>query len=142
MKIAVDIDDVLVDCNAAINAFLAEEKGIFLNREDWQHFDLEMNTGHSLEEAIQIYKDFHISSHLEEPALIDGVEEAIGHLSKSHTIIAVTSRGEDIDRVTQKIIEKFTGTIGGLFYTNQYNRDENAPVKTTKGVICQREGVT
>lgn len=141
MKIAVDIDDVLADCNAGINAFLAEEKGIFLQREDWKHFNLEDNTGHSIEEAIALYDEFHDSKYLAELALIDGSLEAIAHLATHHTIVALTSRGDSLHEATRRVIDQFTGHIETIFYTNQYNHVPATGERTTKGVICKREGI-
>ncbi len=100
MKIAHDIDDVLVDCNAGINAFLSSKKGIYLKREDWHHFDLEEVTRHSLEEARTLYAEFNLSTYLEELPLINGSLEAISELAKSHTLIAITSRSDQLSKTT------------------------------------------
>jgi uncharacterized HAD superfamily protein len=142
MKIALDIDDVLADCNAGINAFLSEEKGIFLQREDWHFFNLEENIGHTLEEAKALYAEFHYSKYLHELTLIDGAQEAIQELAQDHTLIAVTSRGDDLDEATQKVIQQFAGHISELFYTNQYHRSNlDRKEKVSKGEICKREKV-
>lgn len=105
MKIGVDIDDVLVECQQAFLAWLKKEKDL--------HFDFESLTDYYIqdwldadEQVAQDYLDeFYTSGAFSSLPFLPQAKQALETLQKSHDVVLITSRGPSLADTTRRFFE-------------------------------------
>lgn len=138
MKIAVDIDGVLLDTMPALNDFYNRTHGTKFRVGDYLHHDLEKTWGGSKEDAVGVVEEFFKSPYVLKIMPMPYSLEGIAVLSRNHELFSITSRPESIHALTENSLRKnFNTSIEKVIYTGQY---VVAASEMDKGRICIAEG--
>ena len=139
MKIGIDIDGVLADCIKAIHLFYNRMYGAELRPEDYVHYDLEKVWGGSKARATQIVSSFYLSREFEQIIPVESSQEAVNELSRSHHLIAITSRPESVKYKTEEWLKKyFENGIKETLFNGQYGIESSF---LDKSDLCLNRGV-
>jgi uncharacterized HAD superfamily protein len=141
-KIAVDIDDVLLDFHNTIRLWHNKNYGTFLEEGDFNSYFFNEVWGGTIQEAIQKVNEFHYSSEFRNAPPLSGSISAIETLSKEKELFLVTSRPYFVKKETEEWINTFfRDKFSGIFYaSNHYSKAKN--LGKTKFQICQELGVS
>jgi uncharacterized HAD superfamily protein len=121
IKIAEDIDDVLLDFTPELNAFVNKKFGTTFRIEDYLYYDLEKVWGGTKQEAIAIVNSFYRSNEFAAVPPTFGAKAAVNILSQKYEQMALTSRPPFIREDTKKSLGKyFSDSISELFFNGQY----------------------
>lgn len=138
-KIAVDVDDVLLDFTCALFKFHNATYNTFLKRKDFVTYDLEKVFGVSFEEKTKRMDLFYESPYFLELVPVKGAQESLSELSKKNEIIIITSRPQFIQKETEKSLDKyFKNSYSDIFYSAGYYKPGGIP----KSKICLKQGVS
>lgn len=138
MKIAIDIDDVLVDTVGYFAQYYNENYGANLTRSDFFSNEWWTVLNIKKEEAIKLYFDYSRSPLHKNTKPMPEAVAGVKDLSKNHTLIAVTGRPEHIMQETEEWIAKFfPGCFQGVYSTNFH---VFVGGKKSKGDICAELG--
>lgn len=137
MKIGVDFDDVLLDCNASLADFHNKRYGTSYAKEDVYTWHLEKLWGCTRAEAVERVRAWLQSEEHGAALPVDGALEAIEQLSKDHELHIITARPSDSRAVTERWLQKYLPShFAGIHFTNDYE-----PGSGSKGKICRELGV-
>ncbi|HKZ33888.1 MAG TPA: hypothetical protein VJ142_01465 [Candidatus Nanoarchaeia archaeon] len=138
MKIAIDIDGVLLDTIPTLNDFYNRMHGTEFRVGDYRHHDLEKTWGGSKEYAVGVVEEFFKSPDVLKIMPMPYSREGIAVLSRSHELFSITSRPESMRVLTENFLRKnFNTFIERVIYTGQYVA---AASEMDKGRICIAEG--
>lgn len=137
MKIGIDFDDILIDCNESVARYHNRVYGTSYKRGDmttWHLHDIWMC---SKEEAIRrVYEWYDSEEHLE-TLPIKGAIEAIAELSRFYELYIITSRPESAKNVTEILINRYFGdNFSGLHFTSHFE----SIGRRTKSEVCLELG--
>ena len=120
-KIALDVDEVLLDFISPMKNFYNRRFGTNLESEDYIYYDLERVWGCTKLEAIGIVVDFYGSKEFREILPLNQAREVIDILSKKKELYAITSRPSSIEYATRECLNKFFGNVfSEIFLNGQY----------------------
>lgn len=138
MKIAIDLDEVLVDFITPLYKWHNDNYGTNLTRDKFYSYNFWKVWGGSREDAIKKVHEFYKTPAFLDLKSVDGAEYAVNLLAKEHKLYVVTSRplivyDETIDIVTKRHQNKFEDII----LTNQWGHQKS---KITKSQKCKHLG--
>src|SRR3989344_1731882 len=138
MKVGVDFDDVLLDCNTSLALFHNSRYGTSYERKDIRSWHLEHTWGCTRQEAIARVKEwYHSPEHLQS-TLIPGALEAVTELAQSHELHLITSRPAQVKDLTQILLERhFAGRFAGHHFTSHFE-----PGAGSKADVCRNLGIS
>lgn len=140
MKIGVDMDSVLAEIMIPLVNFHNDLYGTDLKLEDHIHYDLTKVWKCSNDEVLEKIDKFYRSSYFDKTQPVKGAKEGIGHLSKKHELIVITSRPYSIENKTLGWLAKhFPGTFKSVQHTNHINFDKSK--KRDKSSVCMELGI-
>lgn len=138
MKIGVDLDDVLLDCNTSLARFHNSRYGTSYERKDVFSWHIELLWGCTREEAMVRVEHWYGSLEHSQSAPVHGAIEAVEVLSKVHDLHIVTSRPSQIRGLTEEWLERhFRERFSGVHFTNH-----SKPGSGSKGDMCGNLGVS
>ena len=138
-KIAVDVDEVLLDFVSPMKNFYNRRFGTNLESEDYIYYDLERVWGCTKPEAIEIVVDFYRSKEFKEILPLHRTQEAIGILSNKKKLYAITSRPSFIEHDTRECLAKFFGSaFSEIFFNGQYETPSSGLDKSS---YCLKNGI-
>lgn len=138
MKIGVDFDDVLLDCNTSLALFHNSHYGTSYKREDIKSWYLESTWGCTQEEVIARIKEWYRSPEHAQSLPIAGAIEAISKLASHNELHVITSRPAQTRELTQTWLDKyFPGQFSEIHFTNHFEIGARS-----KADICSEVGVS
>lgn len=139
MKIAIDLDDTLVDLNQQIILFHNERYGTSYCREDFTDYSYWKIWGGSREEAIRKTYEFLSSEYYCDIPPIPGAQDAVAALkAQGYELAIVTGREACFDGITSSLADRhFPGAFAGIFYGSAYAINA---VKIKKSTLCRQWG--
>ncbi len=105
MKIGVDIDDTLVEFTKKLIEFYNSKKNTSFEFERLNTWKFEEVFDLSLEEVLELIREFYFSPELSEVGFVEGAKESLIYLSKKHNILFITARHLDIKDATSFFID-------------------------------------
>lgn len=146
LRIGIDFDDVLVDCNTALQDFHNTHYGTTHTKDDVTSHNLETLWGCTREEMYARLGHFLDSEHHNEIGPLDGAVEAIQQLSLHHELYIITARRPEAEEVTKKLLQHFqTGTFGSwteIFSALHFTGTSTGTnLKITKAEVCKSESI-
>ena len=122
-KIAIDIDDVLLNFMGGLIHFYNFKYGTSFKKRDIFSYKLEESFGITKKERLRRLDEFYKSPFFSEIGPIPGSQEALDLLSKENEIIIVTSRELNLKQITEYSLERnFKGKYSELFYSKNYSQ--------------------
>jgi uncharacterized HAD superfamily protein len=138
--IGIDLDDVLLDFNAALYLWHNAKHHTALEYEEITSYFLEDMWGCTREEVMAKIADFYQSHDHIQTGPVAGAVEAIQKLSLLHTLIVVTSKPEYLRPHTIAWLDKyFPNMFQSVHFTNHFLGDESR--RREKSVVCQELGI-
>lgn len=130
--LAIDFDDVLFDCNDALQRIIRNE---FHDTSPYMEF-----IGKHPQLKNEIFRFLYGSYH-QDSTMIDGAYDVLSQLAKNHQMVVVTGRSESTRRQTEKWLENnFPTLFSGIYFTNTFLRWKNESERK-KSNICLDIGV-
>ena len=122
-KIAVDIDDVLLNFMKGLVNFYNSKYGTSFKKRDIFSYKLEESFGITKKERLRRLDEFYSSPFFSELEPIPRAQEALDFLNKENEIIIVTSREINLKKITESSLERnFKGKYSELFYSKNYSQ--------------------
>lgn len=138
--LGVDLDNVLMDFNAAMMAHHNTHHGTSYVGDDVTTTDLADIWQCTAEECFDRVNAFYCSSHHEEALPEPGAPEITQRLAEKHDLYVITSRPQEVETYTKSWLDRhFPNTFREVVFTNLFNTS-NA-LKVSKADVCQRLGV-
>lgn len=139
MKIAIDIDEVLVEQLGSVVEFYRKESGIFVSKDDFLTYNWKDVWGCSLEEAISVYRRFIESDFYDNMELVSGSVEGVREISGDNDLIVITSRDVNYkDRTLSWLKENFGDSFDEVHYSSDFHEENKG---LSKGGLCCKLGV-
>lgn len=130
--LAVDFDDVLFDCNDALQRIICNE---FHDTSPYMEF-----IGKHPQLKNEIFRFLYGSYH-QDSTMIYGAYDVLSQLAKNHQMIVVTGRSESTRRQTEKWLgNNFPTLFSGIYFANTFLRWKNESERK-KSNICLDIGV-
>ena len=137
--IGLDLDDVLVDCNSALQSFHNARYGTRLTREDITTYSLGEMWGCSREEAGRRIDEFFDSPEHDTISPVPGAVDAVRELQQKCTVIVVTGRPKSASRQTRALLAKnYPTLVDSIHFAGSHFGREG---EMTKGDLCRTFGV-
>lgn len=138
MKIGVDFDDVLLDCNTSLALFHNSRYGTSYEREDVRSWYLEHTWGCTQQEVVARVKEWYGSQEHAESRPVAGAIAAVGELARSHELYVITSRPANVKDLTQVWLDRhFPDQFGQLHFTSHFE-----PGAGSKAEVCRKLGIS
>jgi len=140
MRIAVDVDDTMIDTIGSLILFHNDRYGTKLKQEDFYSCWYREVWGGSKEEEIKKLNDFYKSSYFDGIIPIsDSQKILISLVKKDVEFQAVTGRVYDLIEKTRICIKRYYPSIfSGIYHTNSYGL---TGVKIKKSEVCKKLNV-
>lgn len=138
LRIGIDFDDVLVDCNTALQDFHNRHYGTTLTKEDVTTYSFEKLWGCTKDEERIRLSQFLKSEQHDGIEPIDGAVEAIHELSIHHELYIITARVPEAREVTRKLLRHFPDVFKHIHFTGT---SAVTNLKITKAEICKKESI-
>jgi uncharacterized HAD superfamily protein len=139
MLIAIDLDEVLTDFTSNFIEFHNKKYGTSLKRKDFVNYRYWDILGITKEEAIRRVYEFYETDSFQNMPPLTGSKEALISLKKKHKLIIITSRPDDIVKITEKWVDKFfPETFSKLYFTNHLPKNG---IPRKKEDVCSKLGV-
>ena len=139
MKIAVDIDEVVVDLVHAILPFFNEHTGKKIKFEDVYAYKFTKVYDISRKTELKIVTDFYRTPEFDYLESIPGALSSLEHLSRQHELVLLTAR---FGAGKQKTPHWFATNLPNLnlpiIYAGDYQEEHHE--RLTKAEVCLREG--
>lgn len=140
LVIGVDLDDVVFSFNDAFHAYHNAKYGTNVLRKDLITYDMEKIMNCTLEEAKEKVLEFVATPEHADALPVAGATKALVRLSRRHSLHIITARGEQIEGVTVKWVEKnFPRHFESINLTNQFFDTSGKAI--TKIDVCKRLGI-
>ena len=140
MKIAIDIDGVLLDILSPIIEVYNRKNGTSFKFEDFKDYDFHKTWGGTFQEAVDFVDKFWEMSEFINLKPFPESVKCVSELSKTHELIIITNRPEVIKITTKKQIRShFPNCFEFIHFTNQYNKSSEHH-GFTKAQICSKLG--
>lgn len=110
--IAIDLDDVIFDCNATLQIIILNEFGFVGTYSDFLKVHPDMvNTTFEF-----LYGEYHRNG-----LIVSGAFEAVSKIATSYEVIIITSRSESVRQQTVEWLDsKLPGIVSGVYFTNNF----------------------
>ena len=138
MKIAIDIDEVIVDfVRGYLNVYEKRygKKAFFediFSHNFWESLKI------SKEESLDIADEFYDSEQFDNIGIIEGAKESILELSKNNELFIITSRPLKLKKQTEQFFQtNFNEIPFKIFYSGGF-----LTMGQTKGEICKNLGIS
>jgi len=138
MKIAIDIDGVLLDVITPIMEVYNKKNGTSLKFEDFKNYDFHKTWGGTFQESVDFVNEFlEMAEYANLNPFPDSVK-CVTELSKNHELIIITNRPEAVKIITEKQIHShFPNCFELIHFTNQYDKSTEHK-GFTKGEILSK----
>jgi len=138
MKIGVDLDDVLLDCNTSLALFHNERYGTSYERKDILSWQLEHTWDCTPEEVIARVKEWYGSMEHLESRPVPGAIATVAKLAGVHELHVITSRPMNTKDLTHAWLDKhFPNQFEQVHLTSHFE-----PGTGSKAGICRKLGVS
>ena len=125
MKIAVDIDEVIVPLSEAFFSYHNKKFGTNVDVKTMNHYRYDKHMGISLSESFKRVNEFYQTDDFKSMKILSGVREALEQLSKNHELVVITSRyGAAKEFTRQWIAEEFPGMFSEILFSSEHHYDE------------------
>ncbi|MBI4973967.1 hypothetical protein HZC27_05130 [Candidatus Roizmanbacteria bacterium] len=140
MKIGVDMDSVLADIIPPLDLFHNATYKTSISNSSHGDYDLSKIWNCSGEEVIKRIYEFYESPYFDKIVPMKGAKRNIDILSKSHTLILITSRPNIIEHKSHQWLDIFfKGKFSKVIHTNQTSHKHE--IRRRKSEICIEEGI-
>lgn len=138
MRIGVDFDDILGDCNSALLKWHNKTHGTCYQYEDICVFDFAQVWGVSPQEAMGRFAAFIESPEHYMMQPVKHARESIEILEQHADLFVVTGRQENTDSITREWLERhFPNKFRDVIFTNHFGGTVEQKVES-KGDVCSR----
>ncbi|VVB82760.1 5' nucleotidase, deoxy (Pyrimidine), cytosolic type C protein (NT5C) [uncultured archaeon] len=139
IKIAADVDDVLLNFMEPFLSFYNSRSGTAFKRRDMFSYLLEQVFGEPREELEKKMNDFYFSNHFRNLPVVKGAKTALQKLNENYEVIIVTSRASTFYGLTEEALEQsFRGQYSAIFHS----KDSYRKTGKTKAEICEEQKVS
>ena len=136
MKIAVDLDDVLLNFVDPLLEYYNSMSNKHFSREQMYTYSLWKVFGITRKQSEKVLNGFYETDSFRSLQLIEGAQEGVITLSKEHSLYIITSRITELSDITHKEIEKnFPDVFKDIFFS--YNMHKRNIRQQTKAEICR-----
>jgi len=134
MKIAIDLDDVLINFLPHLIEYHNFEYKTNLTLEQFHCYRFWEIWGGTKEQAVQKVYDFYKTEYFQNLTLVQDSQEAVNILNKNHDLVIITARQNEIKDETVKLVDKyFPNIFNEIYFANFYGR---TGISQTKKEIC------
>ena len=138
MKIAIDIDEVIVEFLKGYLKIHEDRSGIRVFFEDIFSYSLWKPLEIPEEEAMETMEEFYNSEHFDKLEIVEGARESILKLSENNELFFVTARPSSLKKQTENFFHmNFNGIPLRVFYSGDYFGG-----RKTKAEICKTLGIS
>ena len=137
MRIAIDIDDVIVEFVRGYLEFYNKIHDTRFKIEEMYSYNLEYPLNTTEEKVIEIMFEFFETSAFDNLEFVEGVGELVSELSKNHEVFFITARSPRIKEKTRSFLEKHFPDISmNILHSGDYYGE-----RKTKAEICLDQGI-
>ncbi len=137
MKIGIDFDDVLLDCNTALAAFHNARYGTSYKREDVRSWDLSRMWNCTKEEEFVRVREWWASQDHFEAPLVPGALTAVEILAMHHELHIITARQVETSTATKAWLARhFPSHFNEVHFVSKSDTDTGSKVEA-----CQQVGI-
>ncbi len=135
--IGIDVDDVLVDLNRPLQQWHNVKYGTNNRYSDITDYFLAPRWGCTLAEAVRRCNEFCFSAAHGAIGPVEGAREALNRLRKRHTLVAITSRPEELKQITCKLLWRhgLMQQLDSMIFLGHFHRV--GEVVRSKAEVCQ-----
>jgi uncharacterized HAD superfamily protein len=137
MKIAIDIDEVVVEWVRGYFEFVRKRGVKKVDYEDIFCFDLCRVLGIDKKWSYDLADEFYLTKEFENISLVDGAKEGVGFLDRKHDIYFITARPRHVFKKTRGFVFSNFGVLGHKVISSG---DVFLGQGMTKDEICKRYG--
>ncbi len=142
MKIAVDLDDVLIQFNKGFLDYHNKKYNTSFDMVSDRPFRYDEFLGISVEEVVVRVVDFYKSSEFMKLKPMDFSQESVNKLVKNNKLIILTSRPPDMRGLTEVWTKKYFGNVfEEIILTGQFDLSANKK-EITKSAVCEEKDVS
>ena len=125
MKIAVDVDDVLVPLAKTFYDYHNKKFGTNINGETLGHYRWDTHMGISLKESVERVQEFYATDVFKNMPVFENARETLKELAKSHELIVISSRFGFAKEFTREWINReFPGIFSNIIFSAEYHYEE------------------
>ncbi len=130
--IAVDLDDVIFDCNGTLQVILVKEFGFAGTYSEFIKLNPDM---------VGVAFEFLYGKYHQDSPSVEGSFEALSSIAAFYEMTVITGRSEDVREQTVKWLESnFLGLFKGIHFTNSFLAVEST-TRIEKHEICANLGI-
>ena len=134
MKIAIDLDEVIVEFVRHFLDFYNQKNKTEIKFEDWTSYNFSDIIGCTLQEHTNLIHEFQRTSSFNNLRFLEGAKEAINKLNEDNEIIILTSRAEEFKKETENFLKKhFPEENLEIIYSGDVYKNH----KKTKAELCK-----
>jgi uncharacterized HAD superfamily protein len=134
MRVAIDLDDVLIEFAAGFIDFHNSVFGTSFQFDEFHSFIFWKVWGGTQEDNIKEIYDYYKSDHFKNIKLVSGAFEAIFKLSKDNELFIITSRNEDTEQLTKEQVHSFfPNMFDEIYFTSNYSLSNKSK---SKAMVC------
>ncbi len=138
--LGVDLDDVVIDCNAALCRWHNQRYGTSYERKDIVSYELAKIWRCTPEESIERCLRFYHTDEHHTAASVQGAIAGLQELRKQNTLVAVTSRPESVRDLTLAWLRKQGAEVfDAMHFLGHYH--EPVEKRISKAEVCKQVGV-
>ncbi len=140
MKIGVDMDDVINELVNSLVSFHNRAYKTSFTRDDHLHYNLSTVWHCDENEVMDRIFEFYNSPEFDSIEVMEGAEDGLKELQKSHELVIITSRPNEMKEKTMLWLKnKLPSVAIDIHFTNQVSRDNKG--HKTKAEVCRELGV-
>ena len=125
MRIAIDVDDVLVPLAKTYYDYHNKKFGTNIDADNLKHYRWDHHMGISLKESVQRVQEFYKTDIFKNMPIFEGAKEVITNLSKQHELIIISSRfGVSKEFTIQWAEKEFPNIFSRIIFSAEYHYDE------------------
>jgi len=138
MRIAIDIDQTILDMLIPLIGYYNDKHGTYHKPEDMKLFGLHHVWGCSEEESLKEIHNFYETEYFNQIKPISGAVEGVKELSEKHELFTITSRTIKYrDKTIGQLESYFPNKFTEVFFDNRELKDGTYQI-TRKIDICQK----
>ena len=139
MKLAIDLDDVLVDFANPFSAYIKKKYNIKLNNRHFYKINWAEEFGWDKKRAISSILEFLKSPEFDDLKPIPGAQDGVEQLKKYHDLVVVTGRPKEVLEQSKSWLEKYFTFMFSEVYATDFHIVRKG--RKGKGELCREKGV-
>lgn len=135
MKIAIDIDDVIVESGRALIKYISKQLKSDLGYHDMDNYSLGTIYDIEQDKVVRLIDAFHDTDDFKKLEPVEGSVKYIPKLAESHSLVLLSARSEHLTDITNTWVSEFIGDyFDEILLTGLYRKHNDE--KVTKADVC------